>query len=357
MSRNDQNPFIQNIRGRGALENPTGRFERMQTEPDPPEEGAEDRQIKTEIFKDTSRTIISENDSPDLVIEASINPYRGCEHGCIYCYARPTHEYYGMSAGLDFESKIFAKADAAELLRSKLQSKSWQPKTIVFSGVTDAYQPIERKLKITRACLDVLAQFKNPVAIITKNHLVTRDIDILSQLAAIDAVTVYISITTLDRELARNMEPRASTPPLRLKAIEALAKAGIQVGVSVAPVIPGLTDHEIPKILQSAANAGAVSSFYSIVRLPYGVKDLFETWAHERYPDRADKILNRIRAMRGGNLNDPNFGSRMKGAGVFAQQISQLFEMHKKEYGLDRGRKLSTAHFRRDAMDAQQSLF
>lgn len=355
MDGQDQNSFIKNIRGRGALENPSGRFERIATVTDAYEDG-EERQIKTEVFKDASKTIISENDSPDLSMEASINPYRGCEHGCIYCYARPTHEYFGLSAGLDFESKIFAKENAAELLCQKLASKSWDPKTIVFSGVTDAYQPIERKMKITRSCLDVLLKFKNPTAIITKNHLVTRDIDILSQMAAIDTATVYISMTTLDREVARAMEPRASTPPLRLRAIEELARAGIPVGVSVAPVIPGLTDHEIPKILEAAANAGATSSFYSIVRLPYGVKDLFQTWAKERYPDRADKILNRIRDLRGGSLNDPNFGSRMQGGGVFAQQTAQVFALYKKKYGLDKGRKLSIAHFRRDAMDAQMSL-
>ncbi len=353
------------VNGRGAMENPAGRFEPMQTEADlenlaPPYDDGDDplpRQIKTAIFRDRSRSVISTNDSPDIGMEATLNPYRGCEHGCIYCYARPTHEYLGLSAGLDFETKIFAKPDAPKLLAEKLQSPGWQPRIIFLSGVTDPYQPIERKLCITRGCLEVLVEFCNPVSFITKNHLVTRDIDLLSQLAAKQAVSVNISITTLDRKLARLMEPRASTPPMRLRAIENLEKAGIPVNVMIGPVLPGLTEHEIPAILESAANAGAGAAGYTMLRLPYGVKDLFQTWLHEHYPDRADKVLNRIRSIRDGKLNNSEFGSRMRGEGFFADQISQIFDLCRRKYGLTKRTQLSTAHFNKGVRDKQMSLF
>ena len=353
------------IRGRGALENPVGRFEPLQVEADPDatpervEDGEEPapRQMKTQVFRDKSKSVISTNDSPDIGMEATLNPYRGCEHGCIYCFARPTHEYLGLSAGLDFETKIFAKPEAPRLLQEKLQSPSWQPKVIFMSGVTDPYQPLERKMKITRGCLEVLADFLNPVAFITKNHLVTRDIDLLKVLAEKEVVAVNMSITTLDRKLARLMEPRASTPPMRLKAIEALSKADIPVNVLIGPVLPGLTEHEIPAILESAANAGARSAGYTMLRLPYGVKDLFQTWLHEHFPDRAEKVLNRIRSIRDGKLNNSEFGSRMRGEGFHATQISQLFDLSRKRFGLTRRTPLSTAHFRRNARDAQGSLF
>jgi DNA repair photolyase len=352
------------INGRGALENPVGRFEPLQVEPDPegcvPEEDGEEpksRQIKTQVFRDKSRSIISTNDSPDIGMEATLNPYRGCEHGCIYCFARPTHEYLGLSAGLDFETKIFAKPDAPKLLEEKLSSPGWVPKVIFLSGVTDAYQPLEKKLKITRGCLEVLADFCNPVSFITKNQLVTRDIDLLKRLAEKQAAAVNISITTLDRKLARNMEPRASTPPLRLKAVETLAKAGIPVNVMIGPVLPGLNDHEIPAILQAAAGAGAQSAGYTMLRLPYGVKDLFQTWLKEHYPDRAEKVLARIRSVRDGKLYDAEFGSRMRGEGFHADQISQLFDISRRRFGLTRRVALSTAHFNRRARDRQLSLF
>jgi DNA repair photolyase len=364
MKQKQQNP-LSSVSGRGALENPAGRFEPLQIEMDAEacfdkDEDGNDippRQLKTQVFLDKSRSIISTNDSPDIGMDATLNPYRGCEHGCIYCYARPTHEYLGLSAGIDFETKIFAKPDAPRLLMEKLQSPSWVPKVIFLSGVTDPYQPIERKLKITRGCLEVLADFCNPVSFITKNHLVTRDIDLLTQLAEKDCASVNMSITTLDRYLARNMEPRASTPGLRLRAIETLAKAGIPVSVMIGPVLPGLTEHEIPAILKSAADAGAGSAGYTMLRLPYGVKDLFQTWVHEHYPDRAEKILNRIRSIRDGKLNDSEFGTRMRGEGFFADQIAQLFDISRKRYGLIKREKLSTAYFNRHVRDSQLRLF
>ncbi|MEJ0063915.1 MAG: PA0069 family radical SAM protein [Alphaproteobacteria bacterium] len=351
------------VHGRGALENPAGRFEKLATIEerdddfhDPEDESG--KRLPTTVFRDASRSVISTNDSPDIGMEASVNPYRGCEHGCIYCYARPTHEYFGLSAGLDFETKIFAKTDAPELLRAKLASKSWEPKVITFSGVTDCYQPIERKMKITRGCMQVLAAFRNPAVVITKNYLVTRDIDIFKEMAAVQAIAVNLSITTLDPKLARAMEPRASRPALRLRAVEELAKAGIPVSVMVAPIVPGLTEHEIPAILEAVANAGARTAHYTVMSLPYGVKDLFQTWIAEHYPDRAKKVLNRIREIRGGKLNDPRFGSRMKGEGVHADQVAQIFAHYKKRYGLDRRyTALSTAAFRCGGNDGQGELF
>ena len=355
----------ENIRGRGALENPAGRFEPLQVEADPegmtPLEGEEDEfglpKLKTQVFRDKSRSIISTNDSPDLGMEATLNPYRGCEHGCIYCFARPTHEYLGLSLGLDFETKIFAKPDAPKLLEEKLKSRSWKPAVIFMSGVTDPYQPLERKMKITRACLEVLEDFRNPVSFITKNHLVTRDIDILSRMAALNIASVNMSVTTLDRGLARTMEPRASTPSMRIKAISQLSQAGIPVNVMIGPVVPGLTEHEIPNILQEAAEADARTDGYTMVRLAYGVKDLFQTWLQEHFPDRAEKVLNRIRSIRDGKLNDAEFGSRMRGEGFHASQISQLFDMTRKRYGLTRRVSLTTQHFRGHARDAQYNMF
>lgn len=355
----ETSPYRPKIRGRGAPENPTGRFEKLAFDavPDPDQQEDEARQIKTQVFRDSSRSIISTNDSPDIGMEATINPYRGCEHGCIYCYARPTHEYLGLSAGLDFESRIFAKPDAPKLLEEKLKSPSWQPKVVTLSGVTDCYQPVERSLKITRGCLEVLRDFRNPVSIITKNHMVTRDIDLFRDLAAHNAVWVSLSITTLENSLSRSMEPRASAPAMRLKAVEALAKAGVPVGIMIGPVLPGLTEHEIPAILESAASAGAASAHYTMLRLPYGVKDLFQSWLEEHYPDRAGKVIHRVRGMRDGKLNDSEFGTRMTGTGFYADQIAQIFSLYKKRYKLDRRTTLSTASFRRDARNQQLSLF
>jgi DNA repair photolyase len=368
MSFNKPHPlpsFSAPVRGRGALDNPSGRFEDKTHETDAEtfnallEADAEqaEKQIPTQVFTDTSRTIVTSNDSPDVGMDFTINPYRGCEHGCIYCYARPTHEYLGMSAGLDFESKIFVKHDAAALLREKLGSRGWQPQVIFFSGITDPYQPLERKLKITRSCLEVLRDFRNPAALISKNHLVMRDVDIFAEMAARNLVAVNLSVTTLDPQLARVMEPRASRPDMRLRAIEKLAKAGVPVGVMIGPVLPGLTDHEIPGILKAAADAGASSAGYTMLRLPYGVKDLFQNWLNEHFPDRAEKVLRRLREMHGGKLYDSEFRHRMRGEGQHAEQIEDLFKLYSNRYNLNRFAELSTAHFERGAGRGQLGLF
>lgn len=344
------------IKGRGAALNPTNRFETIAVERDPEVPGPD--HVETSLLRDTSRSLITRNDSPDVGFEVSINPYRGCEHGCVYCYARPFHEYLGFSAGLDFESRILVKEDAPEILRKELSSPRWKPQTLAMSGVTDCYQPVERKLEITRRCLEVLAEFRNPVGVITKNELVTRDIDHLSVLAEHGAVAVYLSITTLESEVARKMEPRASHPRDRLKAIEKLAAAGIPVGVMVAPVVPAITDHEMPKILEAAASAGATSAGYVVLRLPGAVTGLFEDWLERHFPDRKEKVLNRLRDLRGGKLYDPRFGSRMRGEGLFADQIRATFETFKRRYGLDQPRpELSTASFRRPGQGIQLGLF
>ena len=343
-------PAHPTIKGRGAAQNPPNRFEKIHVEPDEDWNPADNAAPRTEYFRDATASFINYNDSPDLGFDASINPYRGCEHGCIYCYARPTHEYLGFSAGLDFESRIMVKENGPELLRKELTSPKWKPQVIAMSGVTDCYQPVERKLGLTRRCLEVLAEFRNPVGIVTKNHLVTRDIDLLGELARHQAAVVFLSITTLDATLAARMEPRASLPAHRLDAVRALAAAGIPVNVMVAPIIPGITDHEVPAILAAVAAAGAVSAAYVPLRLPWGVAPLFEDWLTRHFPDRKEKVLNRIRAMRGGKLNDPNFGTRMTGEGIFAEQMAKMFEVASRRAGLPKGEiHLSTAAFRRPA--------
>src|SRR2546425_7907726 len=272
------------LRARGAAETPPNRFEKIALERDPDWSDPDEPAPQTQFFKDQSDSIINYNESPDVGFEASVNPYRGCEHGCIYCYARSFHEYLGFSSGLDFETKIMVKENAPELLRRELISPKWKPKVIALSGVTDCYQPVERKLNLTRRCLEVLANFRNPVAIVTKNHLVTRDLDVLGELARHDAAAVFISITTLDTELRKVMEPRTSPPASRLSAIETLANAGIPVGVLVAPVIPGLTDHETPAIIAAAVQAGAQFAGYVVLRLPHAVAPLFEPWLARQFP-------------------------------------------------------------------------
>jgi DNA repair photolyase len=334
-------------KGRGASGNPTGRFERLALVAEPVDDDDDRPARQTELFRDTTKSVLSYNDSPDVGMEVYLNPYRGCEHGCIYCYARPYHEYLGLSAGVDFESRIFVKDRAPELLRKELLAKSWTPQPIGFSGVTDCYQPVERRLKLTRGCLEVLVEFRNPVAVITKSYLVTRDIDLLRELATRNAAMVMLSITTLDDDLAGVMEPRAARPARRLDAIRELTSAGIPVGVMVAPIIPGLTDHEVPAILKAAADAGALTAGRTVVRLPHGVKDLFAHWLEAHFPDRKDKVLNRLRAIRHGKLNDPEFGSRMTGDGPFAESIHQMFDLHKRKLGLTKKVELSTAAFRR----------
>ncbi|HUP45790.1 MAG TPA: PA0069 family radical SAM protein [Thermoanaerobaculia bacterium] len=335
------------IKGRGASWNPQNRFETLAYVPDddaPPGDNAP----RTLYLRDPTRTIIATNDSPDVGFEASINPYRGCEHGCIYCFARPTHEYLGMSAGLDFETKILVKEEAPELLRDELNAKSWEPKTIAISGVTDAYQPVERRLELTRRCLGVLAEFRNPAVIITKNHLVTRDIDHLQELARFQAVRVFISVTTLDAKLAGSMEPRASTPELRLDAVARLADAGIPAGVMVAPVVPAITDHEIPSILKAARAAGAKWAGFVVLRLPWAVAPLVERWLEEHFPDRKEKVLNRVRDLRDGKLYDARWGVRGRGEGIFAEQIGSLFEASCRKLGLNEEEsELSAESFRR----------
>ena len=325
-------------RSRGASGNPANRFEALHVEMDPIEpDDEEDRpKLPTQFYRDLTRTIISRNNSPDVGFDASVNPYRGCEHGCAYCYARPTHEYLGFSAGLDFESKIMVKEDAPELLEAELASPKWKPQTLVMSGVTDPYQPVERRMQITRRCLQVLAKFRNPVGIITKNHLVTRDIDIFRELAAHNAVGVNISVTSLDRNLQRILEPRTSPPQARLDAVRQLHEAGIPVGVMVAPIIPGLTDHEVPAILEACGKAGAQFAGHVILRLPWAVAPLFERWLTEHFPDRKDKILGRIRDMRGGALYDSRWGKRQTGEGIFAEQIESMFAVARRRAGIPR---------------------
>jgi DNA repair photolyase len=330
------------LRGRGASSNPVNRFEKTSYQPSQWDE-PEDPSPHTVFLRDQTRTIINYNDSPDVGFEASINPYRGCEHGCIYCFARPNHEYLGFSAGLDFETKILVKEDAPDLLRRELASPRWKPQVIAISGVTDAYQPIERRLQLTRKCLEVLVEFRNPVVIITKNELVTRDIDLLRRLASFDAVLVFVSVTSLDAELARELEPRASQPARRLAAIEALAGARVPVASLVAPVIPGLTDHEMPSIIAAVAKAGAVAASYVPLRLPYGVAPLFEEWLTQHRPLQKEKILNRIRDIRGGRLNDPNFVTRMQGSGAYAQHLSELFELSCRKAKLNSRRPVMSA--------------
>ena len=347
------------IGGRGARRNPPNRFETISYVSDPDGAGPESDPIKpqTIFLRDTTRSIVTFNDSPDVGFEASVNPYRGCEHGCAYCYARPYHEYLGFSAGLDFETKILVKERAAELLRNKLSSPRWTPRPVGMSGVTDPYQPIERHLNITRGCISVLAEFRNPLTIVTKNHLITRDIDLLSDLACVHAVFVMISFSTLRADLARILEPRTSTPARRLEAIEALSTAGIPVGVFAAPIIPGLTDHEVPSIVESAARAGARFAICHLVRLPHGVGALFEEWLECHLPQRKNKVLNRIRETRQGRLDDSRFCTRFRGQGKFADQIAALFEAACRKTGMGHeSPELSTAAFRRPAK-GQLSLF
>jgi DNA repair photolyase len=343
------------IRGRSASWNPANRFEKLHidlgdadvVQIDPTSEDEEKPRPETQFFRDLTKTIITRNDSPDVGFETSVNPYRGCEHGCIYCFARPTHEYLGLSAGLDFESKIMVKSDAPMLLEAELSSPKWKPQVLVMSGVTDPYQPVERKLRITRGCLEVLAKFRNPLAIITKNRLVTRDIDLLGELARYDASAVNVSVTSLDPNLQRVLEPRTSSPSARLEAIAMLHAAGIPVGVMVAPIIPGLTDHEVPRIVEACAKAGAQFAGYTIVRLPWAIAPLFEHWLDEHFPDKKEKVLQRIRDIRGGTkLNDARWGTRTKGEGIFAEQIRSMFEVSCRRFGIGDRPELSTAAFR-----------
>ena len=325
-------------RGRGAGLNPSGRFEPQQREAfdDGWQSWEELPPFKTEVQVEKPRTAITRNESPDIPFDRSINPYRGCEHGCIYCFARPTHAYMGLSAGLDFESKLFAKPDAAKLLERELAKPGYKPRVIAIGTNTDPYQPIEKEWRIMRQILEVLNRANHPVAIVTKSALIMRDIDILQEMAAKNLVRVGLSVTTLDRTLARAMEPRAATPPRRLEAIQALSEAGIRTSIMVAPIIPALNDHEIERILDAGKAAGALEASYVILRLPLEVSPLFRDWLLQQYPDRYRHVMSLIRSMRGGKDYDAEFGKRMKGAGPYAWQISRRFEMATRRLELTR---------------------
>ncbi|MGH7958248.1 MAG: PA0069 family radical SAM protein [Opitutaceae bacterium] len=336
------------IPGRGANVNPPNRFERLHVEADPDCPPEERPHPRTEFFHDATESLLTKNNSPDVGFMYGLNSYRGCEHGCAYCYARPFHEYLGWSSGLDFETRIMVKTRAPELLRRELSAKRWQAQPIAMSGVTDCYQPAERQFKLTRACLEVCAELRHPIFIITKNALVTRDIDVLTELARFQCVAVHVSVTTLDTDLGGKMEPRASRPNARLQAIEELTNAGIPVGVMVAPVIPGLTDHEMPAILEAAAAAGAKRAGYVLLRLPHAVKEVFTQWLEDHEPGKKARILDRLRTLSGGKLYSGDWGRRMTGEGIFAEQLSTLFDVSCRRAGLNCDSfSLSTEHFRK----------
>ena len=336
-------------KGRGAVSNRSGRFEALAGEPvddgwgtaeeDPPP-------LRTTLTVDSARSIIARNTSPDIPFDQSINPYRGCEHGCVYCFARPTHAFLGLSPGLDFETRLFYKPDAAALLEAELRHPRYRPKLIAMGTNTDPYQPAERELGLTRAILEVLARFNHPVGIVTKSALVLRDLDVLAPMARKGLAQVFLSVTTLDRGLARALEPRAATPPRRLDAIAQLSAAGVPTGVMAAPMIPALNDHELEAILAAAAEAGAASASYILLRLPLEIKDLFAEWLHTHVPDRAERVLSLIRQTRDGALYRLEFGTRMRGSGAVADLLAARFRTASRRLGLDRGRSgLDTAQF------------
>lgn len=328
------------LRGRGTLSNASGRYERhnrvllddgwsrQADEELPP--------LRTEVLTDSSRTIITKNNSPDISFSQSINPYKGCEHGCVYCFARPTHAYLGLSPGVDFESKLFAKPNAAELLRKELSAPGYVPQVLAIGTNTDPYQPTEKRMRIMRSILEVLYEFRHPVGIVTKSALITRDLDILAPMAELGLAKVALSITTLDRDLARTMEPRASTPSKRLDAIRILSEAGVPAGVMIAPVIPALNDDELEAILLEAADMGARSAGYILLRLPLEIKDLFREWLQSNVPDRARHVMSLIRQMRGGKDYDATWHTRMKGTGPYAQMIARRFQMAVRRLALNR---------------------
>lgn len=328
--------------GRGALSKVPNRFERTRlvtdlAHVDAVEASQELRAVeRTHLYPDQSRTVITENQSPDLPFRYSLNPYRGCEHGCTYCYARPTHETLGMDAGVDFETKIMVKYQAPECLRRELGRPGWSAEPITLSGVTDGYQPVERQLRITRRCLEVMEEAGQPVSIITKNALILRDVDILGRMAERGLVHANVSVTTLDAGLARSMEPRTATPQARIDAIRQLHEAGIPVRVMVAPIVPGLTDSEVPRILEQVSQAGATHAGYVLLRLPWAVESVFQTWLGHDYPEKQERIESLIRSTRAGRNNDPRFGSRMRGTGAYATQIARTFKVFATKHGLNR---------------------
>ena len=331
--------FSQQLRGRGARSNASGRYEGQQREAfddgwtrddeDPPP-------LTTTVSPERAKLIITRNDSPDVGFSRSINPYRGCEHGCIYCYARPAHAYMGLSPGLDFESKLFFKPEAGKLLERELSAARYTPEIIHIGGNTDPYQPQERGLRVTRSVIETLLRFRHPFSAITKNALILRDLDLLAEAASLNLTRVAISITTLDRKLARSMEPRAATPEKRIEAIRTMAQAGVPVMVMFAPSIPGLNDHEMEAVLERAAEAGAVGAGYVALRLPLEIKDLFREWLETDHPERAGRVMSLVRQMRGGRDYDPQWGRRMTGQGPIAELMNQRFRAAKRRYGLDR---------------------
>lgn len=354
------------VRGRGSDGNPANRFDgiRLHVLGETLDADARERpagaQIPTEVRPDASRRIINHVDSPDIHFSWTVNPYRGCEHGCVYCYARPTHEQLGFSCGLDFETKIVAKHDAPSMLARELDAPGWQGEPIVMSGVTDPYQPVERELRITRACLEAMAARAQPVSMITKNSLIERDADLLAELASLGAARAAVSITTLDPRLARSMEPRACAPRARLRAIETLARSGVPVAVMAAPVAPGLNDHEIPAILTAARDSGATSAGWVLLRLPHQVKELFLDWLARELPERASRVESAIRAARGGKLYDASPFARQRGSGERVEQIGRTFDLFSKRLGLADARETLSSeafHSRRRERDRQGWLF
>ncbi len=349
------------LKGRGAGTNPANRFENIRLHvlgdhlDAQAAESPAPRQVPTTVLPDTTRSIINRVDSPDIGFEWTINPYRGCEHGCIYCYARPGHEYLSMSCGVDFETRILAKHDAPDLLRKELASPGWKGEAIVMSGVTDPYQPVERELRITRRCLELMLECRQAVSLITKNPLITRDLDLFDRMNAYNGVHAAVSITTLDNSLAAKLEPRAGSPQARLAAVRALAQIGIPVTVMTAPIIPGINDHEIPALLDAAKAAGATSAGYVLLRLPHQIKDLFADWLQRHFPDRAAKIDSLIRQTRAGELYSAEFFDRMRGTGPVADQIAASFRLFSRRAGLDqRHPPLNTAAFTRPQADPRQ---
>ncbi len=353
---------LPDLPGRAVLRNPPNRFEPLRLDLDDPDlepaETADDESpppAPTLLYRDATRSLLASNDSPDLPFRWSVNPYRGCEHGCVYCYARPSHERLGWSAGLDFERRILVKEDAPAILARELAHPRWIPQVVAFSGNTDCYQPVERRLGITRRCLEVMAAFRNPVAIVTKSALVVRDVDVLAPLARLGAASVAVSLTTLDPSLARRLEPRAASPERRLDAIARLSSAGIPVHAMVAPVIPGLNDEEIPRILAAAAEAGASGASWLLVRLAAPLDALLDEWLQEHAPLRRERVLARIRGTRAGKMNDTAFGRRMRGQGEYAAQVAALFSASARRHGLDRERPaLETKWFRRPPRPGDQ---
>ncbi|MDT4331321.1 PA0069 family radical SAM protein [Methylomonas sp. MED-D] len=347
-------------KGRGAVSNAAGRYEKQRSQAEDDGWGSLDVDLPplaTEIIVDASKSVITYNDSPDIPFDRSVNPYRGCEHGCVYCFARPTHAYLGYSPGLDFESRILVKPDAATLLRAELGKRQYRCAPLALGTNTDPYQPLERRQRTMRDILEVLRETRHPVGIVTKSALIERDIDILAEMAGQGLASVCLSITTLDRRLARTLEPRAAAPERRLETLTRLSEAGVPVGVMVAPLIPVLTDYELEAIVSAAKRAGAISAEYILLRLPLEVADLFDEWLREHYPLKAEHVMNRVRDSRGGKVYDPSFHRRLRGEGVYADLIAQRFGLIRKKLGLERGLPpLRTDLFRKPAAGGQMSF-